>query len=132
PFHDRRRDRPDRAARQTARVAAIPLHKTPLVPIFERVPAWFWSVCDRLHIVALPTHAISRFVERRPSRLVLIFGPNELGLRSLRHRAGRLFDRLVSTPGVTLVEVDTLDHSMFDLGARELVFTKVMSQLAPE
>jgi pimeloyl-ACP methyl ester carboxylesterase len=132
PFHDRRRDRPERAARSTARVAAIPLHKAPLVPVFERLPAWFWSLCDRLHIVALPTHAITRFVKRRPSRLVLVFGPNELGLRTLRHRAGQEFDALLNTAAVTLVEVDALDHSMFDLDAREVVFAKVMSQLDSE
>jgi len=82
-----------------------------------------------LHIVALPTYATTRFVERRPSRLVLIFGPNERGLRALRRRSGREFDRLVNTVSVMLVEVGTLDQCRFDLDARELVLSKVMSQL---
>jgi hypothetical protein len=99
------------------------------LPSFDRLPARLWSVCDRLHIVALPTYAITRFVERRPSRLVLIFGPNERGLRALRRRSGREFDRLVNTVSVMLVEVGTLDQCRFDLDARELVLSKVISQL---
>ncbi len=117
PFTDRRRDRGRRAAGQTNRLLAVPLHKTPLLPLFEKVPTFVWRALDRLHIVASPTVAIERVVARGV-RVVLVFGSDEWGLRALRIRGGRRFARLVEHPLVSVEVVDGLDHSMFDLEAQ--------------
>ncbi len=129
PFHDARHERNERAARQTIRLAQIPLHKTRLFPLFERVPGKIWSLLDRLHLVALPTHALRRYLARPSGQMLLIFGREELGLGVLQHRDGREFDRIVNDPRVQLTVIDHLDHSMFDPTARQRVFEVVTSYL---
>ncbi len=126
PFHDKRADRARRAARQTVGLAAFPLSKTRLLPTIERLPPWLWSLLDKLHLVALPTHPLRKYRQRRGSTL-LVFGPSELGLRALRGRAGREFDGIVSDDRTELRVVPQLDHSMFNLEARAAVFETVRS-----
>lgn len=124
---DPRRDRHVRAAGPTNRLLAVPLRKTPLFGLFERVPTTVWSLLDRLHLVASPSVAL-RQVHGSDSRLLLIFGPRELGLRALRRRASD-FDALLADPGISMVEVPGLDHSMFDPSARANTFEVVRSYL---
>ncbi len=128
PFHDKRRDRPRRAAGQTIRVAAFPLRKTRLLPTIERLPHWLWNLLDRLHLVALPTHPLRRY-RRGPGSALLVFGPAEAGLRALRRRAGREFDGIVSDDRMKLCVIPHLDHSMFNLDARTTVFETIRSYL---
>lgn len=126
PFHDKRADRGRRAARQTVGLAAFPLRKTRLLPTIERAPPWLWALLDKLHLVALPTHPLRRYRQRKGSTL-LVFGPGELGLRALRKRAGREFGGIVSDGRVELRIIPQLDHSMFNLQARTTVFETVRS-----
>lgn len=126
PFHDKRPDRSRRAARQTVGAAAFPLSKTRLLPTIERLPHWVWSLLDKLHLVALPIHPLRRFRQGKGSTL-LVFGPNELGLRALRGRAGREFDGLMSDDRMELCVIPHLDHSMFNLDARSTVFETIRS-----
>lgn len=129
PFHDKRADRSRRAARQTVGLAAFPLSKTRLLSTIERLPPWLWSLLDKVHLVALPTHPLRRYRQRRGSTL-LVFGPRELGLRALRGRAGREFDGIVSDDRVELRVIPQLDHSMFNLDARSTVFEAVRSYVS--
>jgi pimeloyl-ACP methyl ester carboxylesterase len=128
PFNDRRRDRPHRAAGQTNRLLRPPLNKTPLQPFFEKIPTWIWWLLGRLHLVALPTIAIEKGLDRNV-QVLLIFGDEEWGLRALRRRGGNRFNEVTKSPLMTLAEVPGLDHSMFDPSGRarvkELVRTYV-------
>ena len=126
PFHDKRADRARRAARQTVGLAAFPLRKTRLLPMIERLPPWLWSLLDKLHLVALPTHPLRRYRQGNKSTL-LVFGPSELGLQALRCRTGREFDSIVSDDRTELRVIPQLDHSMFNLDARTAVFETVRS-----
>jgi pimeloyl-ACP methyl ester carboxylesterase len=130
PFNDRRRDRPHRAAGQTNRFLKPPLNKGPLLPFFQRVPTWIWRLLARLHLVASPTLAIEKGLERNV-RVFLIFGEGEWGLRALRRRGGRRFNEVTKSPLTTLVEVPGLDHSMFDPTGRARVKELVRTYLAP-
>jgi pimeloyl-ACP methyl ester carboxylesterase len=116
-FNDRRRDRSRRAAGQTLRPLRIPLHKTPLQPVFAKIPTWVWQGLDRTHLVASPVTALERAVTRGV-RILLVFGPDEYGLTALRVRGGRRFDALLADPLVTLTLVPGLEHSMFDREGR--------------
>jgi hypothetical protein len=129
PFHDPRPDRARRAGRQTVGPAAFVLSKTRLLPMVERLPHPVWVVLDRLHLVALPTHALRRYRGGTGS-LLLIFGPDEIGLRSLRKRTGDEFAALVGDPRFELQVMPGLDHSMFDLDARASVFATIRGYLA--
>jgi alpha-beta hydrolase superfamily lysophospholipase len=126
PFHDKRPDRKRRAARQTVALAAFPLSKTRLLPTIERLPHWLWSLLDRLHLVALPTHPLRSYRKGSGSTL-LVFGSEELGLRALRRRAGREFDDILSDDRMKLCVIPQLDHSMFNLDARTTVFETIRS-----
>jgi hypothetical protein len=117
PFWDRGLDRRRRAAGHTPRPFAIPLGKSPLFPYLDKLPRWLWRLLDRCHLVASPTIALRHVVDRGV-RVLLVFGTDERGLRVLRRRAGKEFDALLANPLVTLAEVPSLDHSMFDLAAR--------------
>jgi hypothetical protein len=117
PFWDRGADRRRRAAGHTPRAFAIPLGKSPLFPFLDKLPTWLWRLLDRCHLVASPTIALRRVVDRG-ARVFLVFGNDERGLRELRRRARKEFDSLLAHPLVTLATVPSLDHSMFDLAAR--------------
>jgi pimeloyl-ACP methyl ester carboxylesterase len=129
PFTDRRRDRPHRAAGQTNRFLKPPLNKSPLLPFFQKVPSWIWSLLGRLHLVAVPTVALEKGLERNV-HIFLIFGEREWGLRALRRRGGRRFNEVAKSPFTTLVEVPGLDHSMFDPSGRARVKALVRSYFA--
>ncbi|MEP7202468.1 MAG: alpha/beta fold hydrolase [Ilumatobacteraceae bacterium] len=128
PFHDKRTDRQRRAARQTFGLAAVPLRKTRLLPTIERLPSWVWSLLDKMHVVGLPTHPLRRYRQGKGSTL-LVFGPDELGLRALRGRATQEFDGIINDDRVKLSVIPQLDHSMFNLGARTAVFEAVREYL---
>lgn len=129
PFVDSRGDRRLRASAQTTRLLALPLTKSPLFPLFDAVPTWVWRSLDRLHLVAAPTRVIERLLKRGGTRIVMLFGTEELGLRALRRRGGRRFNRLLFDPSLTLVEVPGLDHSMFNAAAREAVERQLLAML---
>jgi pimeloyl-ACP methyl ester carboxylesterase len=129
PFNDRRRDRPHRAAGQTNRFLKPPLNKSPLLPFFQKVPTWIWWLLGRLHLVARPTDAIEKGLERNV-RVFLIFGEEEWGLRALRRRGGKRFNEVLESPLTALVEVPGLDHSMFDPSGRARVKALVRSYVA--
>jgi hypothetical protein len=120
PFCDRRPDRRKRSVAQTVRVLTVPLHKTPLLPLFERVPAVVWRSLAAAHIVGSVLAPIEA-VAARGVRVHLIFGDHEWGLGALGTRGGKHFDALANHPFVTLLEVAGLDHSMFDPSARARV-----------
>ena len=119
-----------RAAGQTNRLLKPSLNKTPLQPLFHKVPTWIWWVLARLHLIALPTLAIEKGLER-DVHIFLIFGDDEWGLRALRRRGGRRFNEVTKSPLTTLVEVPGLDHSMFDPSGRARVKEHVRTYLAP-
>jgi dienelactone hydrolase len=135
PFWDRGADRRRRAAGHTPRAFAIPLGKSPLFPFLDKVPTWLWRLLDRCHLVASPTIALRRVVDRG-TRVLLVFGNDERGLRELRRRASKHFDALLANPLVTLATVPSLDHSMFDLAARadveEVVRQYLQQSFVPE
>jgi alpha-beta hydrolase superfamily lysophospholipase len=129
PFTDSRHDRQSRAARQTSRLFAIPLGKAPLFRLFDAVPTWIWRCLDRLHLVAAPTHVLDRVLARGAIRIVMLFGPDEWGLKALRRRGGKRFLRVVHDPAVRVIEVPGLDHSMFDSAARREVEAHLLELL---
>ncbi len=128
PFTDPRSVRRHRAGGQTNRLLAIPLRKTPLIPTFNRIPEFIWSVLDAVRLVARPTVAYERF-ERLGGRVLAVFGDEELGLLGLRHRAGRRLAGLVERGAVDLRIVDDLDHSMFRVHHRPEVLDIVQGYL---
>src|SRR5262249_36317709 len=129
PFNDRRRDRRHRAAGQTNRFLRPPLNKSPLLSFFQKVPTWIWWLLARLHLVASPTLAIEKGLER-DVQVFLIFGEQEWGLRALRRRGGNRFNEVTKSPLMTLVEVPGLDHSMFDPSGRVRVKELVRNYLS--
>jgi pimeloyl-ACP methyl ester carboxylesterase len=129
PFTDARRDRRYRAGRQSSRLLSIPLTKAPLFPVFDAIPTWIWRSLDRLHVIAAPTHMIERVLKRGGVRIVLLFGPDEWGLKALRRRGGKRFRRLVHDPAVRIIEVSGLDHSMFNAVARSQVESHLLEIL---
>lgn len=124
PWTHRWRDRAVRAGGRTPRLIAIPLRKGPLFPVFDRLPRALWQLLDMLHLVASPTRALHA-VAGHHARVLLVFGTREWGLRALRRRSGPDFAERMATGQFELAEVDGLDHSMFDLDARDRTHTHV-------
>jgi hypothetical protein len=129
PFAESRHDMKARAAGRTARIVAVPLTKAPLFPLFDAVPTWVWRLLAAARICASPTRVVESVLRRGGIRVVMVFGTDEWGLKALRRRGGRRFERVLRDPGVSLIEVRGLDHSMFDAGARALVQTTVLDVL---
>lgn len=123
PWTDPRPARGLRAAGQSNRLVAIPLHKSPLLPLFARVPRFVWWLLDKLHLHASPSRAL-HLATRSKARSLLIFGPGEWGLDALRRRTGD-FDDLMADEHLDMVEVEGLDHSMFNLRGRSRAFEVV-------
>ncbi len=123
PHHDDVH-RSARAGAQTNRLLAIPLSKTPLLAMVNRIPAPIWRVLDMVRLVPLPTRAIERVVAGG-TRVTLLFGPDEWGLRALRARAPKRLARLEASPLVTLEVVPELDHSMFAPLGRDLMEDRI-------
>ncbi len=127
PHHDDAQ-RSARAGGQTNRLLAIPLSKTPLLAMINRIPAPIWRVLDSVHLVPLPTRAIERVVARG-TRVTLLFGADEWGLRALTARAPKRLARLEASPLVTLDVIPELDHSMFAPLGRDLMEDRIRSLL---
>jgi hypothetical protein len=127
---DSPRDRTTRAARQTNRLLAIPLRKSPLFGFFDRVPAPVWWFLDAMHLVASPSVALRQVTEGR-ARLLMVFGPREWGWSALRRRARNL-DTMLAHERITVRHVAGLDHSMFAPDARDATFAIVQDYLRDE
>lgn len=119
PWSDARRGS-TRAGGRTPAWLAFPLSKSPLFPTFDRVPTWLWRLLDRLRLVASPAVAL-RQLDCGDVRALLVFGPDEWGLRALRQRSPREFEARSASPTVDLHVVPGLDHSMFTPNARSTV-----------
>jgi pimeloyl-ACP methyl ester carboxylesterase len=131
PFRDRRRDRATRAAGQSLWVFQFLLSKSPLNAIVDAVPDVVWTVLARLHLVALPSVALERVLDRRSTRVLLLFSQEERGLAALRRRSASQFAAIEGDPRVDVVELDSYDHSMFDLALRAQVLELVRRRLKP-
>ena len=118
PFTDARRH--DRSAAGTNRFLAIPLSKAPLFPSFQKVPTWVWRLLARLHLVAAPTVALRRAL-LAGTRITLVFGTDEWGLRALERRDPAGWEAIRRHPRLATVVLAELDHSMFDPAGRAAV-----------
>ena len=110
------------------RIVAVPLYKTPLFELLDRVPAWIWGLLDRLHLVRTPARLPMMAVTADVPTL-MIFGEGEWGLRGLRRRDPRRLAILEASPKLTIEVLGGLDHSMFDLDARGRVHDVVQNWL---
>ena len=115
PFTDRLAAQ--RAGGRTNRLLALPLGKAPLFPVFERTPTWLWQAMARLRLVALPTVALRRALTRG-TRVSLVFGPREWGIRTLEHRDPEGWETIRRHSRCSVAVLRRLDHSMFDPGGR--------------
>ena len=123
-----RADRHLRAAGRTSRVFALPLGKTPLFPVFQKVPHPVWRALAGLHLVAAPTRAF-RSVRHHRARLLLVFGAHELGIAALEARDVTGWRATKASDQVTVTVVEGLDHSMFEVSGRDRVYDVVHGYL---
>jgi alpha/beta superfamily hydrolase len=102
------------------RLFAVPLHKTPLFELLDRIPTWVWRILDKTRLVRTPT-LLPKVAVNAQVPALLIFGQDEWGLRALRKRDPGETRNLLAAPTLTMEVFDSLDHSMFDLEARRQV-----------
>lgn len=130
PFRDRRADRSSRASGQTSWPLSVVLSKSPLYPYIDRTPAWIWRVAARLRLVAAPSVALRQVLHFRPStHILLLFSRGERGRAALMTRSAREFTAILDDARVEMIDLDSTDHSMFDLRMRRRVLDIVRHRL---
>lgn len=115
-------------ARKLRDLIDLPLTKSPLFPLFDRVPTVVWTLLRRVRIIgnaaALPMAAM-----RRSTPSLMVLGDKEWGLAALRRRTPKDLETLRRSDQVRLEVVPGLDHSMFNLVARDEVRSLVETEL---
>lgn len=130
PFRDRRPDHQLRAAGQSFGPLTVPLSKAPLARLLDRLPGAVWRFLALTHVVASPTTALRRVLERGRIHVTLVFSRGERGLRVLQARTSEEFAKIRKDPNVDVTELPMTDHNMFDLEMRRVVGLLILDRLA--